>query len=177
MSDDLLARATRALRQSTEPHSEGMDAMLARLSPSAGSSVFRRPRVRAWGLALAATFVGLGGWAGATGRLPVWAGSGLDPAAISPAAAPPTPSVRQAEPRGHSRGFDEPAEPSPTLAAAGSSGRMLLDARYNRAIALVRVGRASEAEIALRPFAEGQYGGYRREEARKLMESLGNQRR
>jgi hypothetical protein len=58
------------------------------------------------------------------------------------------------------------------LAAAGPDGRMTLEARYNRAIALVRLGRAEDAKRALEPFARGEYGGYRREEAIRLIESL-----
>jgi hypothetical protein len=58
------------------------------------------------------------------------------------------------------------------LAAAGSGGRMSLEARYNRAIALVRLGRRDEARQALEPFARGEYGGYRREDAARLLASL-----
>jgi hypothetical protein len=58
------------------------------------------------------------------------------------------------------------------MAAAGSSGRMILEARYNRAIALVRLGRNDEARAALEPFARGEFGGYRREDARRLLDSL-----
>ncbi len=58
------------------------------------------------------------------------------------------------------------------LAAAGPSGRFTLEARYNRAITLVRLGRKTEAAAALRPFANGDYGGYRRDEARELLHTL-----
>ncbi len=58
------------------------------------------------------------------------------------------------------------------LAAAGPSGRMALEARYNRAITLVRLGRKVEAREALEPFARGEYGGYRREDAARLVQSL-----
>ncbi len=58
------------------------------------------------------------------------------------------------------------------LLRAGSGGRMLIEARFNRAIALVRLGRGAEAREALTPFAEGQYGGYRRDDARRVLESL-----
>jgi hypothetical protein len=46
------------------------------------------------------------------------------------------------------------------------------EARYNRAIALIRLGRRDEARAALLPFATGEYGGYRAEEARRLLEML-----
>ncbi len=58
------------------------------------------------------------------------------------------------------------------LAAAGPGARMLVEAQYNRAIALARLGRTAEAVAALRPFASGEYGNYRRDEARALIESL-----
>jgi hypothetical protein len=46
------------------------------------------------------------------------------------------------------------------------------EARYNRAIALVRLQRREEAAAALRPFAAGAYGGYRAEEAKGLLRLL-----
>ena len=58
------------------------------------------------------------------------------------------------------------------IAAAGANGRMTLEARYNRAMALVRLGRNDEARSALQPFARGEFGGYRREDAARLLESL-----
>jgi hypothetical protein len=48
-------------------------------------------------------------------------------------------------------------------------GRLALEARYNRAIALYRLGRRDEADRALRPFADGDYGPYRQAEARALL--------
>jgi hypothetical protein len=56
--------------------------------------------------------------------------------------------------------------------AAYPDGRFALEARYNRALALVRLGRAADARAALAPFADGSYGGYRRAEARALMDAL-----
>lgn len=58
------------------------------------------------------------------------------------------------------------------LASAGPGGRFTLEARYNRAVALVKSGRKAEARAALQPFADGEYGGYRREEARELLLTL-----
>lgn len=55
---------------------------------------------------------------------------------------------------------------------AHPDGRFAIEARYNRAISLVRLGRRSEARDALAPFAEGKYGGYRRAEARELLDAL-----
>jgi hypothetical protein len=57
--------------------------------------------------------------------------------------------------------------------AAEPDGRFVLEARYNRAIALVRLGHTAEARLALAPFARGQYGEYRMREAREILEALG----
>lgn len=46
------------------------------------------------------------------------------------------------------------------------------EARYNRALGLVRAGRAREAKAALAPFARGEHGGYRQREAAELLEAL-----
>jgi TolA-binding protein len=51
-------------------------------------------------------------------------------------------------------------------------GRFALEARYNRAICLVRLGRHAEARAALEAFAAGTYGSYRQSEARSLLDVL-----
>jgi len=51
-------------------------------------------------------------------------------------------------------------------------GRFAPEAGYNRGIALVRLHRNAQAIDALRPFAEGRYGGYRQKEARELVDAL-----
>jgi hypothetical protein len=51
-------------------------------------------------------------------------------------------------------------------------GRFAPDGRYNRAIDLVKLHRYVEARAALRPFAEGSFGGYHRDEARALLRSI-----
>jgi hypothetical protein len=56
--------------------------------------------------------------------------------------------------------------------AAAPRGRFAAEARYNRALCLVRLGRTGEARAALEPFASGRYGAYRREEARALVEAM-----
>lgn len=53
-------------------------------------------------------------------------------------------------------------------------GRFALEARYNRALCLVRLSRSAEARAALEPFARGAFGGYRKREATELLEALGN---
>ncbi len=52
------------------------------------------------------------------------------------------------------------------------SGRFAIEARYNRALALVRLARYAEARAALAPFAAGTYGGYRQREARALLDAM-----
>lgn len=52
------------------------------------------------------------------------------------------------------------------------NGRFALEAQYNRALALVRLGRYSEGRAALAPFAAGRYGGYRQSEARALLDAM-----
>lgn len=52
------------------------------------------------------------------------------------------------------------------------NGHFALEARYNRAICLVRLGRRDEARQALAPFARGDFGGYRQREAANLIDAL-----
>jgi hypothetical protein len=52
------------------------------------------------------------------------------------------------------------------------NGRFALEARYNRALTLVRLDRRDEARAALAPFADGTYGGYRQREAGELLDAL-----
>jgi len=61
-----------------------------------------------------------------------------------------------------------------TYLRADPSGRFSVEARYNRGICLVRLGRLLEARAALSPFARGAYGGYRQREASELLEALGD---
>jgi hypothetical protein len=57
--------------------------------------------------------------------------------------------------------------------AAHPRGSFALEARYNRALCLVRLGRHDAARQALAPFAAGDVGGgYRRTEASALLEAL-----
>jgi len=52
------------------------------------------------------------------------------------------------------------------------NGQFAPEARYNRALSLVRLGRNQEAKSALEPFANGAYGGYRKAEASALLERI-----
>ena len=58
---------------------------------------------------------------------------------------------------------------------AAGPGPLDLEAGYNRAIALAHLGRREEALAALRPYAEGAFGGYRRQEALQLSDVLRGQ--
>ena len=58
------------------------------------------------------------------------------------------------------------------LASADPSAQLLLEARYNRALVLRDLGRNVEARAALQPFAEGDYGAYRRDDATRILQSL-----
>jgi hypothetical protein len=56
--------------------------------------------------------------------------------------------------------------------AAAPHGRFAPEARYNRALALVRLGHHAEAKKELETFANGAFGGYRQSEARALLDAL-----
>jgi hypothetical protein len=56
--------------------------------------------------------------------------------------------------------------------AAAPEGTFAPEARYNRAVTLVRLGRLAEARRALEPFARGAYGGYRAREAAALLDAI-----
>src|SRR5262249_36964098 len=56
--------------------------------------------------------------------------------------------------------------------AAYPAGRFALEARFNRALTLVRRGRLDEARTGLPPFANGEAGGYRQREARELLDAM-----
>jgi hypothetical protein len=75
-------------------------------------------------------------------------------------------------------------DPAVTLAAwdaylaAEPSGRFSVDARYNRALLLIRLRRYAAARDALAPFARGEVepAGYRQPEAEQLLERLARAR-
>jgi hypothetical protein len=58
--------------------------------------------------------------------------------------------------------------------AAEPSGRFLVEAKYNRAIVLVKLKRYDEAKSALGPFARGEVkpSGYRQAEAKALLDRI-----
>jgi hypothetical protein len=52
---------------------------------------------------------------------------------------------------------------------AAPRGRLAPEARYNRALCLVRLGRTAQAREALEPFAQAKAGSYRQREASELL--------
>jgi cytoskeletal protein RodZ len=52
------------------------------------------------------------------------------------------------------------------------NGRFATEARYNRALCWIRLGKSEQARHALEPFANGNYGGYRAADARRLLEAM-----
>jgi hypothetical protein len=88
----------------------------------------------------------------------------------------PGPSDAEADAygRAHRAHFDESA-PARALAAWDDylrlypRGAFEPEARFNRAISLVRLRRFAQAERALRSFADGRLGNYRRAEAEQLL--------
>ena len=235
MSKDLLAEATRALRE-TEPVSE-FEARATRARVMTGLHQTRIRRRTRWAflLPIAASFVAVSAWGAASGqarvvleRLERFVGvtppstSNAKPAARKPLASPalsppaaehaasPEPEIAPAPPIAAAEAA--PARPTasasasaaraeradPALAlyrvahaahfvdrdpvralaawdaylSAAPNGQFAPEARYNRALSLVRLGRAREARSALEPFANGAYGGYRKSEASALLERL-----
>jgi hypothetical protein len=115
----------------------------------------------------------------------------LAPPEAVPAAPPPPPVTTPHPPRrvaatvevlyrrAHELHFHG-GDPAAALAAwdaylaAEPDGRFSVEARYNRALVLVRLGRYGEARAALAPFARGEVApaGYRQAEAEQLVERL-----
>jgi hypothetical protein len=104
-------------------------------------------------------------------------------AVAPPASAPPATPAASADPasdlfaEAHRLHFvaKDPARALPAwdaYLAASPRGRFVPEARYNRALALVRLGRTAEAQRELEAFARGDYGNYRRDEARALVDAL-----
>jgi hypothetical protein len=56
--------------------------------------------------------------------------------------------------------------------AKAPRGKFALEARYNRALCLVRLDRKADARAALEPFARGAFGAYRKREATELLDAL-----
>ncbi|WP_437643333.1 tetratricopeptide repeat protein [Sorangium sp. So ce362] len=108
-------------------------------------------------------------------RVPPAPPKAADPQAIQrPPAGPDADALYQAAHRAH---FVE-RDPASALdawnayLAAAPRGRFAVEAQYNRALCLVRLGRKDEAQRALEPFAQGTFGGYRQAESRSLIEAM-----
>lgn len=101
------------------------------------------------------------------------------PAPVATVAPPPAQPVEVLYRRAHELHFHA-GDAAATLAAwdaylaAEPDGRFSVEARYNRAIILIRLGRHAEARAALAPFARGDVepAGYRQAEAEQLVERL-----
>jgi tetratricopeptide (TPR) repeat protein len=103
------------------------------------------------------------------------------PASAPPTKLPPPATARDAEDalyqQAHRAHFVD-KDPQKALEAwdayleANPNGRFAPEARYNRALSLVRLGRRDDAKEALRPFADGAFGGYRQRDAKKLLDAL-----
>jgi hypothetical protein len=52
------------------------------------------------------------------------------------------------------------------------AGRFAPEAKYNAALCMVRLGRVDDARIALQPFANGAFDGYRQSEASDLLQAI-----
>jgi len=99
-----------------------------------------------------------------------------------PRTAPPPiddPVDRELYARAHAAHF-RGADPALALAAWDTylaerpAGRFAIEARYNRALVLIRLDRVDEARAALAPFADGEVAptGYRQHDARGLLDAL-----
>jgi len=238
MSKDLLAEATRALRETESVSEFEARATRARVMTGLHQTRIRRRTRWAFLLPIAASFVAVSAWGAASGqarvvldRLERFVGvtppspSGPKPPArkqlASPALSPRAPeaAARAASPEpelapgppiaaaeavparptastsasaaraeradpalalyrvAHAAHFVD-RDPVRALAAwdaylgAAPNGQFAPEARYNRALSLVRLGRDREARSALEPFANGAYGGYRKAEASALLERI-----
>jgi hypothetical protein len=244
MTDDLLARATRALRDEEPAAGDDVRALRARVMVDLRARKRRRVRGLLVALPIAAVLVGTTAWAAGTGRLgravqvvkefvgggeeesgagttpitvpvpvpvpvPVTtsasASASASPSASSSASPSPSPSVSpSATPSvSVSGGVGAPSGGAEEGAAdlalykkahqlhfgvhdhAGAlgawneylaqfpKGTFVVEARYNRAVCLVKLGRNEEARVALKPFADGLVaGGYRQREASALLDAL-----
>jgi TolA-binding protein len=96
---------------------------------------------------------------------------------VAPSEATIDPAERRAYREAHALHFEQHDDAAAIAAwdrylATYPRGRFALEARYNRALCLVRAGRESEARAALTPFVQGTHGGYRQQEATEILEAL-----
>jgi hypothetical protein len=108
----------------------------------------------------------------------------VSPIIVDPSVAPAEPSEtivdpaeRRAYREAHALHFEQHDDAEAIAAwdrylASYPHGRFALEARYNRALCLVRSGREVEAREALAPFVLGTHGGYRQSEATEIVDAL-----
>jgi hypothetical protein len=107
------------------------------------------------------------------------AGSAAVPVAPAPSVTPPDPDAHALYQAAHRAHFVD-RNASAALAAwdayleAAPRGRFSVEARYNRALCLVRLGRMNEARHTLEAFANAAPGSYRQAEARALLDAMNN---
>jgi TolA-binding protein len=253
MTDDLLTRAARALREETAGDDAAARFTRSRIMASVHDDRVKRRTRWAFVLPIAATFVAASAYGAATGktraafevvaraqgvnrpsrtesppvsqrsRAPAASTQAVEPKAPAPVAtgaevSPPEPELASApaapapapEPTAPRAKLAAAAPPHNTLPGVGGAaadpifdlykaahelhfvrhddaralaawdaylkaaprGALVPEARYNRALCLVRLHRNDEARAALEPFAAGHYGTYRREDAQKLLAAL-----
>jgi hypothetical protein len=101
------------------------------------------------------------------------------PASLEAQAVSNPPTSDELESFRTARHVHERSDPASAIAAwetylrAFPQGKLAIEARFNRALCLVRAGRTSEAREALVAFASGSFGSYRRTDARNLLRALG----
>lgn len=239
MSDDLLDRATRALRDESRVEPRDLEATRARLLADVQRTRRHRSRVLQWAIPIAAVLALGTAYAAATGKLRTWVMSNRPttvsssaplasaatprpptvvatvaspsveepapvPSVVASASAPPIVASAAAPPsaaativvapstsasdamsadlaayrRAHALHFvekrwDAALDAWNAYLSSNPKGTFALEARYNRAICLVKLGRKAEARVALTPFADGLVGGgYRQTEAKALLDAL-----
>lgn len=255
MTDDLLARAARALREETAGDDASARFTRSRIMASVHDERVKRRTRWAFLIPIAATFIAASAFGAATGKTravmlvitralgihrgdvpparplprrpaarPLAASVVAPPAPVVPVAPPeasevvpapspapaPPPAPQVALPATAGSSSLSAAAPSHVLPAAGDAaadptfelyrkahqahfvdhddaralsawnaylkaaphGAFAPEARYNRALCLVRLHRNDEARAALEPFAAGRYGTYRRDDAERLLAAL-----
>jgi hypothetical protein len=223
-SDEMLTRATRALREETRGDVEDAAASRRRIVERIGRRSRRRTRASVFVLAFAAVLSASSVWAARGGHIgavlqrfrhPTSAPDrepvqrtvanevALQPAPIAQATIATvaetstvvvvTPPRHTTQTKTHATDHEddlfaaathahfEQHDPSAALAAwdayldAAPAGRFALEARYNRALCLLRLGRRSEAIAELSPYANGVHGDYRQHDAARLIAALSHE--
>jgi hypothetical protein len=103
------------------------------------------------------------------------------PASLEAQAVSDPPTSDELERFRTARRVHERSDPASAIAAwetylrAFPRGKLAIEARFNRALCLVKAGRTTEAREALVAFASGSFGSYRRTDARNLLRALDEQ--